>query len=248
MDALAPLGINLTFLISQVVNFVVLLIVLRLWAWKPILNMLEKRREKIAQGLEDARVAAEARAGAEKDAQALMAKAQREANELLRKAAEQADQAARELRAAADKEAAELRSAALAEADQAKQHALGELRGQVAALAIAAAEKLIRESLDEKRHRALIADFFSGIKGGKVQVLEQGALAGTSAEVASALPLTPEEQEIIRREIFGKLGSGSTITFRVDPSLLGGLVVSAGDKVLDGSVLGGLEGLRQSLK
>jgi len=55
LDALAPLGINLTFLISQIVNFVVLLIVLRVWAWKPILNMLEKRREKITQGLEDAR-------------------------------------------------------------------------------------------------------------------------------------------------------------------------------------------------
>jgi F0F1-type ATP synthase delta subunit len=46
----------------------------------------------------------------------------------------------------------------------------------------------------------------------------------------------------------GKLGTGSTITFRVDTRLLGGLVVSVGDKVLDGSVLGGLGGLRQSLK
>jgi len=248
LDALAPLGINLTFLISQIVNFVVLLIVLRVWAWKPILNMLEKRREKITQGLEDARVAAEARAGAEKDAQAHMAKTQREANDHLRKAAEQAEQTAREIKAAAEKEAADIRTAALAEAEQAKLHALGELREQVAALALAAAEKLIRGSLDEKRQRTLIAEFFSGIKGGRVQVLEQVGLAGTSAEVTSALPLTAEEQDVIRREIVGKLGSGSTITFRVDPSLLGGLVVIVGDKVLDGSVLGGLEGLRQSLK
>jgi F-type H+-transporting ATPase subunit b len=210
--------------------------------------MLERRRKTVAQGLEDARVAAEARANAEKDAQALMAKTQHEANEHLRKAAEQAEQTAREMKAAADKEAADIRSMALAEAEQAKQNALGELRDQVASLAIAAAERLIRESLDEKRQRALIAEFFSGIKGGKVQVLERGGLAGSSAEVASALPLTAEEQDVVRREIVGKLGSGSTITFRVDPNLLGGLVVSVGDKVLDGSVLGGLEGLRQSLK
>ena len=58
MGPLAPLGINLTFLISQIVNFILLLLVLRLWAWKPILSMLEKRKQTIAQGLEDARVAA----------------------------------------------------------------------------------------------------------------------------------------------------------------------------------------------
>ncbi len=248
MDALAPLGINLTFLISQIVNFVLLLIILRLWAWKPILRMLEKRRENIAQGLEDSRVAAEARANAEKEAQALMAKTQREANEHLRKAAEQAEQTGREMKAAAEKEAADIRTAALAEAEQATVRALADLRGQVAALAIAATEKLIRESLDEKRQRALIAEFFSGIKGSKVEVLEQESLSGSSAEVASALPLTPQEQDIIRKQIGSKLGSGSTITFRVDTRLLGGLVVSVGDKVLDGSVLGGLEGLRQSLK
>jgi F-type H+-transporting ATPase subunit b len=245
---LEGLGINLGYFLVQVFSFLIVFVLLRAMAYRPILNMLERRRKTVAQGLEDARVAAEARAGAEKDAQALMTKTQQEANEHLRKASEQAEQAAREMRARAEKEAAEIRSAALAEAELAKQNALGELRDQVAALAIAAAEKVIRESLDEKRQRALIAEFFSGIKGGRVQVLEQESLLGASAEVTSALPLTPEEQGVIRKEIAGKLGAGSTITFRVDPRLLGGLVVSVGDKVLDGSVLGGLEGLRQSLK
>lgn len=242
------LGINLGYFLVQVFSFLIVFVLLRAMAYRPILGMLERRRKTVAQGLEDARVAGEARASAEKDAQALMTKTQHEANEHLRKASEQAEQVAREMRAAAEKEAAEIRSAALAEADLAKQHALGELRDQVAALAIAAAEKVIRESLDEKRQRALIAEFFSGIKGGQVQVLEQESLSGASAEVTSALPLTTEEQAVIRKQIAGKIGSGSTITFRVDPRLLGGLVVSVGDKVLDGSVLGGLEGLRQSLK
>jgi len=245
---LEGLGINLGYFLVQVFSFLIVFVLLRALAYRPILEMLERRRKSVAQGLEDARVAAEARANAEKDAQSLMVKTQHEANEHLRKAAEQAEQTGREIKAAAEKEAADIRSAALAEADQAKQHALAELRDQVAALALAAAEKIIRESLDEKRQRTLIAEFFSGIKGGKVQVLEQGALSGSSAEVTSALPLTPQEQDTIRREIVGKLGSGSTITFRVDTRLLGGLVISVGDKTLDGSVLGGLEGLRQSLR
>ncbi len=66
--------------------------------------------------------------------------------------------------------------------------------------------------------------------------------------MTSALPLTPEEQQVIRNEIAGKIGSGSSITFRVDPAVLGGLIVSVGDRVLDGSVAGALEGMRHSIR
>ncbi len=248
MGPLAPLGINLTFLISQVVNFILLLLVLRLWAWKPILSMLEKRKQTIAQGLEDARVAAEARANAERDAEQVVLKAQQEANEVVRQAQTRADEVAREVKAVAEKEAAEIRTGAGAEAELIKSQALAELRGQVAALSIAAAEKLVREALDEKRQRTLIAEFFSGLKAGKLAILEGERLSGSSAEVTSALPLTAEEQESIRKDLGGKIGAASTISFRVEPRLLGGLVVSVGERVLDGSVAGSLESLRRGLK
>ena len=129
----------------------------------------------------------------------MLAKAQQDANQRTRQAAEAAEQVAREIKAAAEKEAAEIRVAAAAEAEQAKLQALTELRGQVAALSIAAAEKLIRESLDEKRQRALIAEFFSGIRGGKVTLLEGEKIAGASAQVTSALPLTSDEQQTSAR-------------------------------------------------
>jgi F-type H+-transporting ATPase subunit b len=77
-------------------------------------------------------------------------------------------------------------------------------------------------------------------------VLEDTGLSGASAEIISALPLTEEEKEIVRQDITSKTGS-QTVTFRVDPSILGGLVVKVGDKVLDGSVSGQLESLQQSL-
>lgn len=242
------LGINLGYFLVQLLNFLIVLLVLRAWVYRPFLEMLERRRTTIAQGLEDARVASEARANAEKDAQAVQVKAQQEAIQQTRQATEAAEQAAREIKAAAEKEAVGIRSAAAAEAEQAKLQALAELRGQVAALSIAAAEKLIRESLDERRQRALIAEFFSGIRGGKVTLLEGEKIAGASAEVTSALPLTPDEQRILRQEVESRIGKGAAITFKVDPRVLGGLVIGVGDKVLDGSVAGGLEGLRQSLR
>jgi len=248
MGPLTPLGINLTFLISQIVNFILLLVILRLWAWKPILNMLEKRKQTISQGLEDARVAAEARANAEKEAAGILAQAQKDAAEVVRQAGERADKLALEIKVAAEQEAQRLHEEAAAEAEQAKLQHLGELRGQVAALAIAATHKLIGESLDEKRQRSLLAEFFSGVKGGRVVVLEGEAVSGASAEITTALPLTGEEQEIVRKDVLAKLGGGATTSFRVDPRILGGMVVRIGDRVVDGSVAGQLENLRQSLQ
>ena len=242
------LGINLGYLFVQILNFAIIFVVLRVWVYRPILGLLERRRERIAQGLEDARVAAEARANAEKEAQALLGRAQADANQKVRESAERAEQVAREIHAAAEKDAAAVRAAAAGEAEQARSAALGELRGQVAALAIAAAQKLIGESLDEKRQRHLVQEFFSGIKDGRVVVLEGETLQGASAEVTSALPLTEAEQDTVRKQLAKPLGAGAPLSFRVNPAILGGLVIRVGDKVIDGSVAGKLEGLRQSLR
>jgi F-type H+-transporting ATPase subunit b len=244
---LEGLGINLGYLLVQVFNFLVVLVILRAWAYRPIINMLKHRRETIAQGLEDARVAAEARANAEKEAQSISDKAQREANELIREATVRAEQVAKDIRTAAEQEAVRIHEEAAEDAEQTRAHALLELRGQVGALAIAAAQKIVGEALDEIRQHALIDEFFSGVRAGKVVILEGESLAGLSAEVTSALPLTDKEKETVREEIVGKIGAGATISFRVNPSILGGLVIRVGDKVLDGSVAGKLESLRQSL-
>ena len=63
MDAL---GLNLGYLFVQIFNFLIVFLILRAFVFTPIMNLLQKRRAAIAQGLEDARVAAEARANAEK--------------------------------------------------------------------------------------------------------------------------------------------------------------------------------------
>lgn len=241
------LGLNLGFFLFQVFNFTVMAILLYAWAYKPIVRSLEKRREKVAQGLEDARVAADARANAEKEAAKILAEAQAKAGQIVREATERAEAAAKDVRAAAEAEIAKARETALAEAESERNRMLGDLRGQVAALAIAAAQKLVGEALDEKRQHALLEEFFSGVKAGKVVVLEEAAFKGEAAEVISALPLSDQEQQAVKKDVLAKVGA-QAVAFRVDPSILGGLVIKVGDKVLDGSVAGKLEGLRANLK
>jgi F-type H+-transporting ATPase subunit b len=212
-----------------------------------MLNMMENRKQKIAQGLEDARVAAEARAHAEKEASRIIAEAQAEAGKVVREATERAAAASKDVKVAAEAEAAKARETAMAEAEVERNRILGDLRGQVAALSIAAAQKLVGEALDEKRQHTLIDEFFSGLKSKKVVVLDGAEFRGESAEVTSALPLNDQEKELVKTDILDKVGA-QAVSFRIDPSILGGLVIKVGDKVVDGSVSGKLENLHQSLK
>ncbi|MFZ6031283.1 MAG: F0F1 ATP synthase subunit B [Chloroflexota bacterium] len=241
------LGLNLGYLLVYIGSFIILFIILAGWVYRPVLGLLEKRRMTIAQGLEDARIAAEARANAEKEAAAVIGEAQARANSVVSEAAEKADKAALEVKAVADTEIVKQREAALADAYQERERILGEVRGQVVAISIAAAQKLIGEALDEKRQHALLDEFFSGVKAGKVVVLEGAAISGASADVTSALPLTDAEKSVVRRDVLNKLGEQASVNFHVDPSILGGLVIKAGGKVLDASVAGQLDSLRQSL-
>lgn len=241
------LGINLGLLIVQIIAFIIVFLTLNAWVYQPMLNMMESRKQKIAQGLEDARVAAEARANAEKEAAKIVADAQTEASRIVREATERAATAGQDVKAAAEAEAAKAREAAMAEAEVERNRILGDLRSQVASLAIAAANKLVGESLDEKKQRSLLDEFFSGVKAGKLVLLDGADFRGESAQVTSALPLKAEEQEAVKRDVLVKAGA-KDVTFRVDPSILGGLVIRVGDKILDTSVAGKLEGLRQSLR
>ena len=241
------LGINLGLLIVQIIAFIIVFLTLNAWVYQPMLNMMETRKQKIAQGLEDARIAADARASAEKDAAKIVAEAQVEASKIVKEATDRAATAGKDVKAAAEAEAAKAREAAMAEAQIERNRILGDLRGQVASLAMAAANKLVGEALDEKKQRALLDEFFSGVKSGKVVVLDSENFKGDSAEVTSALPLNKDEEASVKKSVLAKSGA-KDVTFRVDPAILGGLVIKVGDKVLDGSVAGKLEGLRQSLK
>jgi len=136
-----------------------------------------------------------------------------------------------------------MKAQARTEIEEERNQLLGEVRGQIAALAMAATQKLVGETLDANRQRALIEEFFSGIKAGKVTVVEP--VEGDKAIVTSALPLTEEEQKTIKDQVLKGQGE---VTFKVNPTILGGLVVRVGDKVLDGSVAGQLESMRQNLK
>lgn len=70
---------------------------------------------------------------------------------------------------------------------------------------------------------------------------------GILAEVTSAVALTAEQQKAIEAKLVRRYGEGIRVEWRVDPNILGGIIVRVGDEVLDGSVAGRLESLKAAL-
>jgi len=240
------MGVNLTVLVAQIFNFFLLFLILRGVAYKPMVNFLDGRREKIAKGLEDARKAEERLANIEKDYQSRMDAARADAQKMVAEMTANAEKNAAAIAAKANEDAAKIKATAQEEAETERNKALADLRSQVVTLSMAAANKLIGDSMDEQRQRSLVNEFFSGVREGKIVLLEPGAkLEGAKAEVTSALPLALDEQVAIRADLATR--GTLNVDFKVDPRILGGLVVRVGDRVVDASVSGQLESLKQSL-
>ena len=240
------LGINLTLLVAQIFNFIILFLILSAVAYKPMVKFLDGRREKIAQGLEDARKAEERLANIEKDYQSRMDAARADAQKMAAEITANAEKNAAAIVSKANEDVSKIKVTALEEAEAERNKALADLRSQVVTLSMAAANRLIGASMDEKRQRALVDEFFSGVREGKIVLLESGArLEGAKAEVTSALPLALDEQVAIRADLATR--GTLNVDFKVDPKILGGLVVRVGDRVVDASVSGQLDSLKQSL-
>lgn len=230
------LGINIGYLIMQILIIIIFMFLLKGLVYKPILKVLDERKARVAKGLEDARQAAIARDNADTEAKKILDSARQEAAKIRQDAVAQAEESAKGIRSNAENEARQIVAAASEDAEEERNSILSELRGQVAAISIAAANRLVGESLDEKRQHTMIADFFSKVPASVAN------LSGDQAEVTSALPLTDSEQKEARSAL--KAGA---VTFKVDPKILGGLIVRVGDQVVDDSVASRMSALGDSL-
>ncbi len=154
--AVEALGLNLPQLIAQVANFFVLLVILRLTLYKPILKMLDERKQKIAEGLNAAEIARAEAASAQANIQAQLETARKDGQEIVANA----QNIATRIQADAREQAAKDREAALERARNEIQlerdRAIAELRSEFAGITVTAAEKVINQSLDRQAHQRII--------------------------------------------------------------------------------------------
>lgn len=229
------LGINLGYLLVQVIAFIVIYTLLSRFLYDPLTNVLRNRRARIEKALEDSAVAANARRNAETEAEKLLASARADAARLIEEARGRGEELARSVQSEAQTEAESIRADARERASEERDRQLADLRGQVVSIAVAMSQRLIGATLDEKRQQALVSDFFAKVPA------NARSLSG-HVEVVSAMPLTDAEKQTVAKEV------GADVTFSVDPSILGGLVLRSQDHVVDGSVRSNLSELAGRLR
>jgi F-type H+-transporting ATPase subunit b len=153
--------INFFWIIVQALSFLIFLAILYVVAFRRIGGVLEDRRRTIEQGLADAEQARKDRERAEQERLATLAEARKEANEILTRAQKVAQETRDRDIAATREELERLRQRATEELEAEKQRAVADLRAEVADLALAAAGKVVGESMTQDRQRRLVEEFLA---------------------------------------------------------------------------------------
>ncbi len=148
-------------LIGQAITFAILVWFTMKFVWPPLVKALDERAERIAKGLSAADRAKNDLALAEKGSAEKLREARLQAAELLAQAEKRAAQVIDEAKAAARVEGDRLIAGAKAEIDQELNRAKECLREQVAELAVAGAERILRREIDRTAHSVLLADLKS---------------------------------------------------------------------------------------
>ena len=158
MAGFASLGINLPLLVVFIVNFIILFVLLRLFLFKPVLKMLDERTKRTKDAMELAEVTKKEFEQAKVEVQKQIEKGRQEAQAIIAQAMQVGERLKEESRQEAAKQAQVIVDRTRAELGAERDKIVGDLRREFVDISIAAAEKVIKETLDKEKHRKLIEE------------------------------------------------------------------------------------------
>jgi F-type H+-transporting ATPase subunit b len=158
------LGVDLGLLVSQAVNFGVLLLVLYLALFKPVTKKLQERAERVKKGLADAEASKQLLADTEAKNRELVETGRREARDVVERATRSAEQQRQEILAQARQEAHDIILRAQQQAQREIQDGRAALQQQIVDLAIASASHVLEQNLDQDKQHQLVEDFISKVQ------------------------------------------------------------------------------------
>jgi F-type H+-transporting ATPase subunit b len=166
------MGLEFGQIITQIIGFLIAVIILKKFAWKPLLSMLEERRNKIKTEFDNI---GEERKKTEKlsaDYQTKLKEIDSLARVKIQEAAREGQKMANEIKEGARKEAKEIVTKTREEIGRDLEKANVQLRDDVVNMALQLTEKLIAEKLDEEKDKKMVARFVDEMKQGKVEGLK----------------------------------------------------------------------------
>lgn len=156
MGLIKALGLDGRILFAQLFNFSILIFVLWRFAYKPVLNILEERRLKIDQGLDDAEAAATRLRAAEEESKQILIQARQNASQLIEKAQQQADLRQREIVKTAEADIGLMMDKEREKIKLEKSTSLTQLKTEVSNLVLLGLKRFLSEEMGDKRDQELI--------------------------------------------------------------------------------------------
>ena len=148
-------------LIGQTIAMIVFVWFCMKFIWPPIMTSIEERQKEIADGLAAAERGQQSLDKAKTEADDIVAEARKQATTIIDQAQARANEIVAEGKADGVKEPERQLAAATAEVEQEANRAREELRGQVSAIAVASAEKILRREIDPQAHEDILSKLAS---------------------------------------------------------------------------------------
>lgn len=161
MELVSP---NLGTLIWMLIFFSFILLILKKFAWKPILNTLKNREKTIEEALQSAEHAKAEMIKLKADNEKILADARQERDKLMREARDLKDKILQDAQKQAQEEANKIIEGVKQNIENEKKNAMDEIKNQIALLSISIAEKILREELDDNKQSKLIEKILKDIK------------------------------------------------------------------------------------
>lgn len=157
------LDVNPGLMIWTVITFIVLLLILKKVAWKPILTALDKRESDIKESLAQAEKAKDEARKILEENQANLAKAEEESKKIIEQSRAYAESLKEQMIKDSKEQAKKIVDEAASEIQRKKDSAFEELKGQIVEIAVNAAEKIIRESLDAQKSKQVVDKYLNEV-------------------------------------------------------------------------------------
>jgi F-type H+-transporting ATPase subunit b len=149
--------IDIKLIIAQLVNFAIVLFVLKRYAYGPVLKMMEERSDKIEKGIADAENAGKKLTEITEKEKEVLVEARKQAQEIIAKAEATAIKSKEEIIVEAKSQSEKILADSAKKIEQEKNQMMQEVKGQIAELVIAATGKVIDEKIDSQKDADLIA-------------------------------------------------------------------------------------------
>lgn len=162
-DTLSLVSIDVGTIVFTLINTLIIFLIFRFFLYKPVCNILEKRKQMAAAEIDDARKAKEEAEKAQQEYAARLADAKSEAAEIVKSATLRAQKREEEIVGEANKKAAEIRAKAEETIERDKQRALNEVKDEISEMVVMAAQKVVEKEISAADNEEIIAKFLEEV-------------------------------------------------------------------------------------